>query len=187
MTGQPVKNQPGEIRAPRETNYHKIKIDLCVCATENVCAQYSMFTSFSGSQSTGSVVTHPFQAALAWAVMWAWLDLSFTSLWMELGLLLKGPVSATSCGSGIPWRLLNSQSLCTVGTNNYISSLVSGSMPTQANLIVIYGFFRFKFFFLNSNLNWKNIFPHETFQDGTILKNSCTWTTFFNHEKNISK
>lgn len=80
VTGQPVKNQPGEIRAPWETNYHKIKTDLCVCATENVCVQYSMFTHFSGSRSTGSVVSHPFQAALAWAVMWAWLDPSFTSL-----------------------------------------------------------------------------------------------------------
>lgn len=120
---------------------------MCVCATENVCVQYSMFTRFSGSQSAGSVVSHPFQAALAWAVMWAWLDPSFTSLWMQSGRLFKGPVNATSCGSGIPWQFLNSQSLYTVGTNNYIQSLVSGSMPTQAMIIAIYGLWASNYLF----------------------------------------
>lgn len=89
-------------RAPWETNYHKIKTDLGVCAMETVCVQYSMFTRFSGSQSTGSVVSQPFQAAMVWAAMWAWLDPSFTSLWMESGQLLKGSVSATSCEMGDP-------------------------------------------------------------------------------------
>lgn len=37
VTGQPVKNQHGEIMAPWETNYQKIKTDLYVCVCNGKC------------------------------------------------------------------------------------------------------------------------------------------------------
>lgn len=68
VTGQPVKNQPGEIRAPWDTNYHKIKADLCVRAQRKMCVYSTVCSLVSQAPSLLGPLCH-IHSRLLWRGM----------------------------------------------------------------------------------------------------------------------